>query len=406
MLGSGLTGSTVALELARAGRRVTLIEQDAVPLNRASLRNEGKIHLGLVFAADESLATARLMLEGALSFRRLVTDLLKGRTDALVMSTPFYYLVANDSILAPGELSKRYHAIESLYFERLRDDPKLDYLGRRPPSLVRPVQLSGLRSRFRIDALQGAFETEELAIDTERLAVAIRVALSEDSNIRLLASCKVQSIARVPSGFHVEGVGPDGTWHIRAEQVVNCLWENRLRIDAQLGISPASGWVHRLKYRVIAQLPPGLRNGPSVTMVVGRFGDVVVRPDGYGYFSWYPVGLRGWSHLLEPPDAWNAPCRGDIEREESDVLARQILAAVDGWYPGAADAIPVLVDAGVIVAYGQTDVDDPGSGLHARTRVGVDSTDGYHSVDPGKLTTAPLFGFRAARHVMGGTAAA
>ena len=33
-------------------------EQDPVALNRASLRNEGKIHLGLVYAADRPLATA------------------------------------------------------------------------------------------------------------------------------------------------------------------------------------------------------------------------------------------------------------------------------------------------------------------------------------------------------------
>lgn len=403
VLGGGLTGATVALELARAGRRVALIEQDAVAINRTSLRNEGKIHVGLVYAAEKSLATARLMLEGALSFRRLVTVLLKGRTDALVTSTPFSYLVASVSIMTPGELGDRYSAIESLYFERLRDDPQSDYLGRRPPRLVRPVKLSGLRSRFRIDALLGAFETEELAIDTGRLAVALRTAIGNDSNICLLSRSTVRSIARTSSGFQVEGDGPAGAWQIDADQVVNCLWENRLRMDAELGVSPPSGWVYRLKYRVIAQLPSTLRDGPSVTMVLGRFGDVVIHPDGHGYFSWYPLGMRGWSHTLAPPDAWNAPCRGELENEEAEVLARDILAAIDAWYPGAVDAIPVLVDAGVIVAYGQTDVDDPGSGLHARTRVGVESKDGYHTVDPGKLTTAPLFGFRAARQVLGET---
>jgi len=405
VLGSGLTGSTVALELSRAGRRVTLIEQDAVAMNRSSLRNEGKIHLGMVYAAEESLATASLMLDGALSFRRLVTVLLDGKADALATSTPFAYLVANDSILTPAQLGERYDAIESLYCDRLRDDPRLDYLGRRPPRLVRPVELASLRSTFRIDALIGAFETEELAIDTERLAVALRAALASDSNIRLLSRCRIESVARDPGGFHVEGCGPLGAWHVHAEQVVNCLWENRLRIDAQLGVGPSAGWVHRLKYRVIARLPPQLRERPSVTMVQGPFGDVVVRPDGYGYFSWYPVGMRGWSHQIAPPDAWNAPCRGEIEREVAEGIARAVLVAVDAWYPGAADAVPVLVDAGTIVAYGQTDVDDPGSGLHGRTRVGVASVDGYHTVDPGKLTTAPLFGIRAARQVLGTGAA-
>jgi hypothetical protein len=78
-----------------------------------------------------------------------------------------------------------------------------------------------------------------------------------------------------------------------------------------------------------------------------------------------------------------------------------MLAAIDLWYPGAARARPITIDAGAIVAYGKTDVDDPESELHTRTRVGVTSVDGYHSVDPGKLTTAPLFAVRAAHNVLG-----
>ena len=103
-------------------------------------------------------------------------------------------------------------------------------------------------------------------------------------------------------------------------------------------------------------------------------------------------------------DSWNAPCRGDVKPDEAEGLARETLAAIDAWYPGVAEASPLLVDAGAIVAYGQTDVDDPASGLHNRTRVGVISVDGYHTVDPGKLTTAPLFGCRTAGRIVGGAA--
>jgi hypothetical protein len=52
-------------------------------------------------------------------------------------------------------------------------------------------------------------------------------------------------------------------------------------------------------------------------------------------------------------------------------------------------------------------VDDAASGLHSRVKSGVMSQGGYHSVDPAKLTSAPLFALEVAERVdraMGGGA--
>ena len=400
VLGAGLTGVTAALELARAGVAVTLVDQDERPMNRASLRNEGKIHLGFVFAHDHTLATARLMIEGALRFRSLLCGLAGDAVDALVPSHPFTYLVPEDSLLTPEEIGQRYAAMEKFFAEQMREYPGLDYLGTHPDSVFRPVPLGSLGGHIRTEGLVGAFRTAELAIDTQTLAAVLQAAVAAEPGIRFLPRHKVMAVERRGGHFQAEGSCSDGLWRLRAEQVVNASWESRFRIDATVGIEHPPGWLHRLKYRVIARLPERMRAGPSITMVVGPYGDVVVRPDGTAYFSWYPLGLRGWTHDLAPPDAWDAPCRGEVLQVERREVAAALLGAIDAWYPGAAQAVPLLVDAGAIVAYGRTDVNDPASGLHDRTRVGVLSVDGYHSVDPGKLTTAPLFGVRAARAVL------
>ena len=135
-------------------------------------------------------------------------------------------------------------------------------------------------------------------------------------------------------------------------------------------------------------------------MVIGPYGDVVVRADGVAYLSWYPVGLQGWTHELSPPAAWNAPCRGEVEEAKSRSIAHGILGAIDTWYPGMGESRPILVDAGAIVAYGKTDVGDPSSALHDRTQIGITSMEGYHTVDPGKLTTAPHFAKRVVQRVL------
>ena len=401
VIGAGLTGVCAALELARAGVAVTLVDQDAQPLNRASLRNEGKIHLGLVFANDPSLATASLMLDGALSFRRHLARWIGARAAALSASTPFTYLVAGDSILSPDTLAERYAAIEALYHAKLRSQPSSDYLGTRPDRLATRVPVARVAPALRPDGLAGAFRTSELALDTAELAAALRVAIAGSPRIRFLPRHAVASVARRADGFAIDGAGPAGPWRLVAGQVVNASWESRLAIDRTVGLDAAPGWLHRLKYRVVAQLPADLCGGPSVTMVQGPYGDVVVRADGTAYFSWYPLGLKGWTHDLAPPASWAAPCRGDADPDTAAAFAEGCLRAIDRWYPGAARSTPLAVDAGVIVAYGRSDVDDPKSGLHDRTRVGVHAVDGYCSVDPGKLTTAPLFGIAAAREVLG-----
>jgi glycine/D-amino acid oxidase-like deaminating enzyme len=400
VIGAGLTGVTAALELARNGVEVTLIEQDACAMNRAALRNEGKIHLGFVFVHDASLATAKLMIAGARSFRRILARLAGPRVDTLCVSRPFVYVVADDSLLAPAEIEGRYRAIEAFYRRETHEAPEGDYLGANPDTLFARVPLSALNAHLRSERFLAAFETAEVAIDTAELAAVMRSAIAAESRLRLLPNFAVEAVRRDGAAFRVSGTSGRQLRHIEARHVINASWENRFKIDRTAGMEHPPGWLHRLKYRVIARVPDAMRNGPSVTMVVGRYGDVVIRPDGSAYFSWYPAGLQGWTAALAPPAAWNAPCRGEVAADASRAIAAALLDGIERWYPGASQSTGRIVDAGAIVAYGASDVDDPESGLHDRTRVGVTSSAGYHSVDPGKLTTAPLFGVRAAEAVL------
>ena len=400
VLGGGLTGLGTALELAKHGTKVALVEQDNLPMNRTSLRNEGKVHLGFIYANDRTFATARLQLQGALQFRALLARWIGARANSLRRSTPFVYLVTTGSLLCSDELAGHYAAVERDCADHLSQAPDLDYLGDRPKRLFHPCALSKLKPLLKIDGLAAAFRTEERAIDTDELARALRAAVRDATEIGLLARRTVESVTRHRERFRIEGSGPGGRWQLDAGQVVNATWENRLAIDETVGLRSEPGWVHRLKYRIIARVPERLRQGPSVTMVLGPYGDVVIRPDGTAYLSWYPVGMRGWTHELAPPASWAGPCRGELADDDRRSVAAGVLGAIDEWYPGIGASQPLLVDAGVIVAYGRTDVGDTASRLHDRSRIGVTSKDGYHSVDPGKLTTAPLFAKLAADRVL------
>jgi glycine/D-amino acid oxidase-like deaminating enzyme len=398
VLGAGLTGACTAIEIAHQGHDVLLIERDSVAMNRASLRNEGKIHLGLIYANDRTLATASMQLHGALRFRSLLRGWLGDAFDRVAISTPFRYLVAADSVLTPIELAQHFKWVEEHYQAELSRDPALDYLGTRPQHLYRLCEGTS-DGYFKNGYFAAEFETAELAIDTADLAALVRASIDDNQRIDFKPTHLVTDIKERGSRVRVSGVSASGDWTVDAKQVVNATWESRLRLDQQFGLAIRPGWLHRLKYRIIARLPESLINAPSATMVTGRYGDVVVRPDATAYLSWYPAGMQGWTHDVAPPASWDRACRGEVEDSMKTTLSEAILSSINEWFPGIRECIPLLIDAGAIVAYGSTDVDDKHSGLHDRSHIGVTSIGRYHSVDPGKLTTAPHFAKEAANRV-------
>jgi glycine/D-amino acid oxidase-like deaminating enzyme len=400
VIGGGLTGACIALELANAGKRVLLIEQDDVIMNRASLRNEGKIHLGLIYAADTTFKTAATQLHGALTFWPLLSKWLGDDVRRIGLSTPFDYLVARDSLMTADALEAHYQKLSDSCRAHLKDDPSLTYLGGRPDQLAYRIENSGAYGREKVSAV---FRTAELAVSTDDLASVIRRTVDAHPLIDVLPNAHVTCVSSASYGVRIEGRKAGATITIEAGQAVNCAWEDRLRLDATYGAEPLPGWVYRLKYRLMARYPESLKGAPSATIVIGAYGDVVLRDDGVAYLSWYPTGCKGWSHELDPPKDWDAPCRAEPEPAIAAEVTANALENLAEWYPAIGAAKPLYVDAGAIVAYGKTDVDDPGSGLHDRTRIGVNAFDGgaYFSVDPGKLTTAPLFALEAANAIRG-----
>jgi glycine/D-amino acid oxidase-like deaminating enzyme len=402
ILGAGLQGTCIALELARRGFDVDLLDQDPLPLNRASLRNEGKVHLGFVYAKDSSLRTARLMMRGALSFRRLLSEWTDGALERPLVSAPFQYLVPHDSALPPRELAAHYAAVERSYEDGLRSGG--DYLGTKPVPLWRPLEPREYSRFAAVERMQAGFATGEVSVDLRETVAALRRALTAHPRIRLRMNHRVREVTRTAAGFRAEGSTPDGVgWSLECGQVVNALWDGRLAIDRGLGLLPGRPWVHRLKYRVMVELPDALRGLPSLSFVLGAYGDLGVYADGEGYVSWYPECLRGWSGEVEPPRDWAVACAGRLPAAEQAAIGRRVLDAFDPLVPGLAHAPIRTVDAGVIFSWGDTDITDPASALHRRDETGVQSADGYHSVNTGKLTTAPLFALDAADRVEGRT---
>lgn len=396
VLGAGFQGICAALALEARGYRVTLVDQMPDCMMRASIVNEGKIHLGFVYANDASFRTSRLMLQAALTFANQVQTLLGHSVEwSCLRSLPYTYAILRESLLPVEQIIQRYGRLQAEY-ERLRASSGLDYLGtmperlwhERPNARINNARIGALLNRERIAAL---VETVEVALDLPRFRLILRDAL-EHRPIERLYSHTINAVNRMPAGFAVVGVRDNGqVWKREGAIVVNCLWDGRLEIDQLMGIVPKRKWVYRLKYGLRGDLPPALVGLTSLTLVLGPFGDIVVKPDVKTYFSWYPTSMRGWSHALTPPDEWRRSIKRAGEDREADALACEILEGFEPYIPGIARSQVHTISAGTNFSWGETDIDDPQSELHERYDIGVHAYDGYFSIDTGKFTCAPLF---------------
>ncbi len=393
ILGAGIQGTCVALALRRAGYRVALLDQADSALSRASLRNEGKIHLGLVYAHDRTMATSKLMLRSALQFSSLLDDWVSEEIDWRGLSSrPFTYLVPTDSMLQPDELYTAYEYLQAEYVRLRKGDPNLSYLTRRPERLWQQIQPHGDAFPLVEDCALAIISTAELALDLDGLGQLLRNELHSSAEIECRFQHQILEVESHSSGFAISGIDAEQKpWRITSDIVINCLWENRLAIDSQLGILPNRPWVYRLKYRLLGELPPELAILPSMTLVVGPYGDIVVSPGKETYFSWYPSCMRGWSADLCTPEQWQAACTGQTEKEEAEIISREALAGLEQYVPGICHSNIRHVDAGVIFSWGKTDINDSQSELHQRHAIGVHVHGNYISIDTGKFTSAPLF---------------
>ena len=110
-------GCSAALCLARRGARVTLLDAAPRPCVGASRWNEGKIHLGYLYAADPSLATARRVLDGGLAFKPLIERLIGQSLEAVTSPDDDIYLVHRRSVVDADGMARYYAAVSALVRE-------------------------------------------------------------------------------------------------------------------------------------------------------------------------------------------------------------------------------------------------------------------------------------------------
>lgn len=398
IIGAGITGALAAIGLAQKGIKVDLIDRAPNPLSQASLVNEGKVHLGFLYAHDRTWATPRLMIDGAHTFRPIIQK-LTGFDVSSIMSTPFYYAVHRDSLVTVDDFE--HHLIKCCAtFDEVAASEGGTYVDGMQRAAIRKCDRQEWEDSFDPDVFSAFFETSERAVDPRRLAPVIRAALANETKIDWWSSTHVERIHHHEgTGWKLTGLGGEpvaaGTYDI----IINSTWSDLIRLDSQVGIEPLTQWSYRYKLGNRVLRPVSSTDLMSVTVVLGAFGDLVnFGSEGGIFLSWYPTGRLLMTTSQEFPDL-NAP-EHELAREGAYEQSRNAWEAMSPQLKALEIANnPVDVRGGMILASGRQDVDDAQSPLHSRVQVGINQSGTYLSVNTGKYALAPLLAQRVVSQV-------
>jgi hypothetical protein len=194
--------------------------------------------------------------------------------------------------------------------------------------------------------------------------------------------------------------------------VVNCLWGDKIRIDRTADITPNTPMLLRYKAAIRIQSTGTEYQGlPSVTAVLGPYGDLVNFGQGDFYLSWYPLCklaelIDGDQQAIEKilqdrlglglsllPPANDRSRNASVPEMWAD-FTHSCIHAMSGFIPAlkglACNHSSLTLGGGIILAAGSSDINDPQSRLHQRYHTGPRAYGTYITVDTGKYCLAPM----------------
>jgi hypothetical protein len=388
LLGAGIMGCCLALYLARKGRRVVLFDREQAPMQAASRWNEGKLHLGYLYANDPMLLTARHVLPGSYAFVPCLEDLLSCDVRSEVSAADDLFLVHRHSVVDLPAAQAYFNRLTSM----LGDLPGFEhYPGNLRKPRVRSLSRACLERLTDPERVVAGFYVPERSIRTAWLADRLMEAVAAEPRIELAMGRRISAVAPVEND--------DGPWEVCWDRsdgsgqasdvfdlVINALWQDRARIDREAGLEPFSDCSNRFRASLFVRTGKPVE-APCAVVCVGPFGDMKNYNNTDFYLSWYPTGLLHYTRSPSPV----------VEPAITPAIATQVLEGVRqnlaALVPAAGrvldEAAEITVRGGWVYAQGSGSLADRWASLHRRDRFGVVRKGSYISFDTGKYCTAP-----------------
>jgi len=262
VIGGGFYGATLAVALAKVGRRVALVEKESGLLQRASYVNQARVHNGYHY--PRSILTS---LRSRVNYSRFRSE---------------YAEAVSDNFTTVYAVAKRLSKLNAQQFVRFCN---------RIGAQISPAP-KNIASLFDPLTIEASFVVTECAFDARRLTTAVEGQLAE-SNVEIFLDTTAVRISSGPDSLvQVECVGGSGQFELTARNVFNCTYSaaNRLLDASGFPLVPLK---HELTEIALVDVPAEFQ-GLGITVMDGPFFSVMPFP---------PSGAHSMTHVRYTPHA-------------------------------------------------------------------------------------------------------
>jgi hypothetical protein len=288
VVGGGIFGCTVAIELAKRGLAVTLFEAQSELIKVATRNSQNRLHLGLHYPRD--LPTAIQSVKGFDSFSKRFPDSIKTKFDN------YYALAANASKISKNEFLQFTNSagitIDEIY-----------------PSLL----LSGLG--LNVNKVQGIWKCREGVIDIEHLAQQVLREI-ESLPIELKLNSRVNEASRSKNRWSLrtnDSLEFQFDWVVRATYGLDRIQSNLQEVTDR---------VYEYQQTMILEVESEV-DSFGLTIVDGDF--LTILPKGFTKnFLVYAPSISTRRKVIgnSYPEDWDKLDSGDLAAFENEIMIR------------------------------------------------------------------------------------
>jgi glycine/D-amino acid oxidase-like deaminating enzyme len=303
IVGGGFFGCRIAVELARQGDSVMVVERDHSLMQRASYINQARVHGGYHY--PRSVLTA-------LRSRVNLPVFHKEYADCIDDSFEKNYAIAH-------QFSKVSHQQFQLFCERIQ-------------APIRPAS-ERVKRLFNEDLIDEVFTVEEYAFDSGKLKTKLESQMDE-LGVTWRTGTEALKVSRHDGGLEVEIKQENAHSEIKATRVLNCTYSRLNQLNRASGL-PEIKLKHEIAEIALVVPPPELK-GRGITVMCGPFFSVMPFP---------ARGLHSFTHVRYTPHTeWHEP--RDEARDSYDYLSKiNIQSAFPKMVADAKRYVPSLTES-------------------------------------------------------------